>query len=107
MANWCRYCEGSYPNYWCKVTNEYIPWGIVERSCMNGGYQCSNYYVSTLVGMILNKPVNDKVLSNIRGLRDNYLSKDESYSNYLDIYDSIGPILVEKIDGDNNAKEVS
>ncbi len=107
MANWCRYCEGSYPKYWCKVTNNYIPWGIVERSCMNDGYDCSNYHISTLVGIMLNKPVNDKVLTDIRGLRDNYASKNEEYENLLKMYDAIGPILADKIDYDNNSVEIS
>ena len=107
MANWCRYCEGSYPRYWCKVTNQYIPWGIVERSCMNNGYKCSYYHVSTIVGLILNKPVNDKVLSSIRGLRDNYMSKNEDYSNILDTYDAIGNILAERIEYDVNSLELS
>ena len=107
MANWCRYCKGSYPKYWCEVTNEYIPWGIVERSCKNNGYKCSNYYVSTLTGEILKKDYNDPVLKNIRHLRDDYLEKDEKYSSMLSMYDSIGPVVVESIDSDTERYKTS
>ena len=107
MANWCRYCKGSYPKYWCEVTNEYIPWSIVERSCKNNGYKCSNYYISTLTGVVLKKDKNDKVLDSIKYLRDEFLEQDTKYSDLLSMYDYIGPQVAKKIDEDPNRKEVS
>ena len=100
MANWCRYCEGSYPKYLCKVTNQYIPWSIVERSCMNNGYKCSDYWISTYVGVILRIKDNDKTLKNIEKLK-NDLERDENYSNYIKMYNAMGPILADRLNYDN------
>lgn len=102
MANWCRYCKGSYPKYWCEVTGNYIPWGIVEKSCKNNGYKCSNYYISTATGVILKKKPNDEVLDNIKSLRDDYAEHNENCRELLDIYDIIGPSIAQKMDEDPN-----
>ena len=107
MANWCKYCKGSYPKYWCEVTNEYIPWGIVERSCMNNGYKCSNYYVSTAIGFILKLDQKDPVLENVRNLRDEFLEKNEQYSSLLNMYDTVGPVISDKMDEDPNKEETA
>ena len=104
MANWCRYCKGNYPNYWCEVTDNYIPWDIIERSCKNNGYKCSYYHISTAIGVILNKDLNDPVLDNIKTLRDNYMEKDEKYSSLLKMYDSIGPVISSCLEEDNKEK---
>ena len=106
MANWCRYCKGSYPRYWCEVTNDYIPSGIVERSCKNNGYKCSYYYVSTMTGFILKKKQDDPVLESIRNLRDEYLEKDEKYKYLLEMYDILGP-SVAKCMAEDSEKEVT
>ena len=102
MANWCRYCKGNYPKYWCEVTNNYIAWSIVERSCMNNGYKCSNYYVSTATGVILKKDSHDSVLDNVRSLRDNYMEKNENYKDLLDMYDILGPSVAKCMEEDKN-----
>lgn len=107
MANWCRYCEGEYPRYWCKITNESIPWGIVERSCMNGGYGCSDYWISTYVGSILKISFyTDKTLLNMKKLKDN-LKQDENYTNFIKMYDSLGPILADRLNSDEKRLSLS
>lgn len=106
MANWCRNSRGSYPNYWCAVTNEYVSWGIVEEKCKNNGYKCSYYHVSTsIMCNILGKNLNDNSLDGIKSLRDDYLEKDEKYSGLLKMYDSIGPLIAYSIENDPNRQE--
>lgn len=105
MADWCRYLQGS-SNYWCERTNEYPSYSVINYYCKNGGYGCSHYHISTFVGFILKKPFDDKPLNNIRKLR-NKLDRNEEYDNFIYMYDKMGPILVEKINNDNDKIELS
>ncbi len=108
MANWCKYSAGSYPKYWCKVDNDYKSWSYVQNYCMNGGYKCSNYYISTATenilknANVLEKEKNDSVIESIKYLRDEYLENNEEYKGLLEIYDYIGPAVASRMEEDNN-----
>lgn len=108
MANWCKYSAGSYPKYWCKVDNDYKSWSYVQNYCMNGGYKCSNYYISTATenilknANVLKKEKNDSVIESIKFLRDEYLENNEEYKGLLEIYDYIGPAVASRMEEDNN-----
>ncbi len=114
MAIWCRNCKGSYPNYWCANTNNYISSKRVEEYCKydgvwykDGKTKCTDYYVSTITGIILKKEKNDDVLDSIKVLREEYLEKDENYSDLLEMYDYIGPVVASKLDEDKNKVETA
>ena len=112
MANWCKYSAGSYPKYWCKVDNDYKSWSYVQNYCMNGGYKCSNYYISTATenilknANVLEKEKNDSVIESIKYLRDEYLENNEEYKGLLEIYDYIGPAVASRMEEDNNNIEM-
>ena len=106
MADWCDNCEGEYPNYYCKATGKKISWGVVENHCMKDGLGCSDCYVSTAVRGILKKDVNDKAFEGIRTLRKR-LEDNETYANFIEMYDHIGDTLAEKIKSDEESVELS
>lgn len=106
MADWCRYLQGS-SSYWCERTGEYPSYAMINSYCKNGGYGCSHYWISTYVGVILKKPFkDDKTLNDIIKLR-NKLEKDENYSNFIKMYDKIGPTLAEKLNYDKERLSLS
>lgn len=105
MANWCTYLQGS-SNFWCEKTGQYPSYDMINTYCKNGGYGCSHYYISTCVGVILKKCWSDKTFKNIEDLRKE-LNNDESYANYLSMYDSIGPVISGKINHDIDKIELS
>lgn len=106
MANWCKNSRGSYPRYWCAVTNDYVSSGVVETSCKNNGYRCSYYHIATTIACnVLGKDLNDEVLNGIKSLRDDYLEKDEKYNEVLKMYDIIGPTIALAIEKDENKEE--
>lgn len=105
--NWCRNSRGSYPNYWCAATNEYVSQGVVDRSCKNNGYDCDHYFVSTLVGDILGKDLkDDPALVGIRVLK-NSLKVQEEYANLIAMYDRVGEAIVQKMSHDENKEELA
>ena len=107
MADWCKYSAGSYPKYWCKIDNDYKSWNYVQNYCMNGGYKCSNYYISTATANILKKKQPDSVLDSIKFLRDEYLEKNEEYKGLLEMYDYIGPVVADRMEKDENREVVA
>lgn len=105
MANWCRYLQGS-SSYWCEKTGEYPSYSMINTYCKNGGYGCSHYYISTMVGVTLKKSFkDDEPLKNVIKLRKR-LEADGNYTSFVEMYDKIGPVLVEKIDYDKENIEV-
>ena len=109
MANWCRYCTGNYP-YYCALSGERIS---NDYFCKNDGYKCpiydkyAPYYVTCTTCLILDKDENDKVYSNIRSLKDNYMAKDEKYSEDIANYDLIGRYLSVMMAQDRNKVKVA
>lgn len=109
MANWCRYCTGLYPFY-CAISGERI---FNDYYCKNDGYKCpiyekqAPYYVTCTTCLILDKDEDDKVYSNIRSLKDNYMAKDEKYSEDIKSYDLIGRYLSVMMVQDRNKVKVA
>lgn len=114
MADWCRYCEGDSSPFYCKVDGQQISDEFVKEHCMVAwGYGCSNSYIATAVKYVLNndgdaknKVEIDKKLANIRVLRTR-LENDESYANYVEMYDKIGDVLAEKVSSDEEKAKLA
>ena len=124
--------------YYCDLTDgsKYVPEDYYNNLCYDDRYQskCPVYkehentgsvvkkfpelppdlfkvcFITTVTCEILGKPDDDPVMNGLRGFRDNILQKDEMYHDILKMYDTIGPIIKEKIkndeDGDNKAKSI-
>ena len=116
MAKWCDYSEGTHNHYSCGLNGKSIPNDYAYNFCKNNTYnhngteRCKiyyGYYISTVAGMVLKKDYNDSVQDSIRSLKNDYLEKDEKYSDLLSMYDYIGPQIAKKIDEDPNRVEVS
>ena len=109
MANWCKYCTGSYPFY-CAISGERI---MNDYYCRNDGYKCpiyekyAPYYVTCATCLILDKDENDRVYSNIRALKDNHMANNEKYSEDLANYDLIGKYLYTMMVIDKNRKKTA
>jgi hypothetical protein len=113
MADWCRYCSGFYPRFYCDLDNHNVLKKEAEDHCMINAYRCEiyrkygPYYVTGFVCEVLNKPLTDRVYNNIRTLRDYYMQGNKKYENALKEYDLIGPALTEKMAKDENNKEIA
>lgn len=66
----------------------------------------SRYYITTEVVEALGLGKEDFHYTTIRDFRENILQSDEKYSDMLDAYDLVGPIIVDKIQNDENRENV-
>lgn len=107
--SWCTYFQDG-SDYWCEKTGKKPSYDMIYSKCKYDGYGCSHYYesyIATFVGYTLNKPMNSKVLSNIRNLQRNFLEKDESYAGFVEMYKAIGPSIIENMDQDKEKEDLS
>ena len=74
----------------------------------NNNNTSSSCFITTVVCNILGKKDNDKLLNNLRFFRDNVLQQDkEKYTEILQSYDTVGPIIANCIINDKNKSEMS
>ncbi len=66
----------------------------------------SRYYITTEVVDALGLGREDFHYTTIRDFRENVLENDERYSDILDAYDLVGPIIVDKIQNDEDRENV-
>ena len=126
MADWCKYCKGPYGGglfsslyYTCSITGneENLTDSEVRNYCMRNAYDCSRYkqygpsgggcFITTVTCEILNKKDDEKVMNNLRMFRDNVLQENEKFHDVLKEYDTIGPIVADKLRNDENKEKIS
>lgn len=66
----------------------------------------SRYYITTEVVEALGLGREDFHYTTIRDFRENVLQPDERYTDALDAYDLVGPIIVDRIQNDENRENV-
>ena len=103
----------------CKLTNQYIPDKYFNDYCQYYNYcgNCPNYkqygstsngcFITTVTCDILKKDDNCEVMNNLRKLRDDYLQVHEEYFNTLKEYDTIGPMLAERMVNDEEKEKLA
>jgi hypothetical protein len=89
---WKFQCTGNYYSD-CEIYKRY-----------NSGTGC---FLTTIVHKILGKKDNDSILENFRSFRDNVLQKDSKYYDVLKMYDTVGPMIVECIELDDNREKMA
>lgn len=78
------------------------------RECPTYRYEeSSGCFITTVLCNVLGLPDNHETLNTLRNFRDNILQKDESYKEILQVYDSIGPMVADKIMKDDNREEIA
>ena len=65
------------------------------------------YHIATLICNLLGKDKNDEIYLSIKALRDDFLEKDEIYSDLLKEYDLIGPLICCHILLETNKKDIA
>ena len=104
-------------DYWCMVHDRSVDQSVYSNYCKDYNYsECSIYksknpssgcFITTVVCEILHKEDNCDLLNDLRSFRDNVLQKDEKYSEYLQDYDNIGPVIASKLRKDNNREDIA
>lgn len=100
-------------DYWCKKENKRVNSDTYRKYCRDYNYnECPIYgksssgcFITTICCNILNMKDNDKFLNDFRSFRDNILQKNSKYYDTLKIYDTVGPIVADKINNDKD-KEI-
>ena len=87
-----KYCDGYYQYRKC-------PWFLYWKEGKGNG----RFYITTLICELLDKPSDDPVLTGLTNFREEVLEKDGKYSNFLTIYDGIGPKVCTEMFGDEDA----
>ena len=105
MADYCGNCahfDKSQKEYWgdryyCTETCKYKD--ASEKACysyvkkLEGGYQPSGCFITTIICEILGYEDNCELLQTLRFIRDNYLKKNTAGRALLQEYDIIGPVI--------------
>ena len=120
MANWCQHCEGNYPRYYCRISdnrNSVLSSFMVDNYCKNNAYKCPIYakngtnsagcFITTVACEILNKKDDNEVMQNLRKFRDNVLQENEEYFDVLKEYDTVGPVLADRLRNDENREVIA
>lgn len=112
-----KYNSGLFTgDYWCQKTNQRVDDDSYHKYCRDYNYdECPIYnytetsgcYITTIVCEILNHPDNNEALNTLRQFRDNILQTDKQYEDLLKEYDSIGPIIANKLREDKDRKELA
>lgn len=107
----CPYYTFRENDYYCQKKSNYVNSDTYYRYCRNYSYdecpiykqtETSNCYLTTIVCNILHKKDDDQILNTLRNFRDNVLQRDKKYYKILKDYDTIGPIISEKIANDKD-----
>ncbi len=69
--------------------------------------QGGNCYITTAVVDILGYEDNCETLETLRVFRDNYMKKQERYIPLLKDYDTVGPLISDKLWNDDNKEKVA
>lgn len=114
MSNWCQYCVDRstfFTTYYkCNkngreedIPEDYVKWYCGDE---NTAYvKCPIYnrwYVTTMTSNILK--MDKKKLSSLYALRDKVQS-DERYSKFTTIYDTVGPVIANKLISSEDKEE--
>ena len=120
MSDMCKHYRwngGILGDYWCDKNNCRIDDAWYNRYCKGYRYnECEIYkksnsstgcFLTTIVHKILGKEDNDSILENFRSFRDNVLQKDSKYYDVLKMYDTVGPMIVECIELDDDKEKIA
>ena len=111
-----RWNGGTFGDYWCDKKNTRVDSDTYYKYCRAYNYdECPIYrntessgcFITTIACSILKRKDNDKVLNNLRYLRDDILQKDPKYHNLLKDYDNIGPQIASCLEKDEKREEIS
>lgn len=111
--DWCDYCKDNSSfwttSYYCDLEKNKDIKDYVEEYCKHD-YKvsyCPIYkkhkgssswcFITTVTCKILGKEDNDPVMEKLRYLRNNYIQKNPDYDMILKGYDTIGPVLAQKV----------
>lgn len=120
---WCNFCkDGSTffsTRYYCTISGKEVEIPTSYYEFCKHDYmasKCPFYkqygpssgcFITTVACDILGEKDNSEVLNNLRNFRDNYLQKNEDYSEILKMYDTIGPMLASRLMMDDNKEELA
>lgn len=104
--------------YYCKKDNRYVDRSTLNTYCDNSlkYRQCPIYikgnssggcYLTTAVCDILGYDDDCPTLEALRAFRDNYMKKNEKYIPLLEDYDTVGPIISERLINDENRIKIA
>lgn len=71
------------------------------------GHQSSGCYITTIVCKLLGYSNDNYYLNTLRIFRDNIMQKNPKYISHLLTYDTIGPVIANKLEEDENGKEIA
>ena len=110
----CAYMDlndsNSYGDYWCGYYKKYYPGGDSACSNFKDGNRDSNgggCYITTVMVDILGYEDHCTYLEQLRNFRDSFMKSNTNCKDLLNEYDSIGPIISEKIQKDSERKVIS
>ncbi len=92
------YSDASY----CSYYKTYYDPGSAACSHFSSRNSSGGCYITTIVHDVLGKSDNDVVMNNLRSFRDNVLQKNSKYTYILYEYDTVGPLIANKIYEDND-----
>lgn len=115
-----HYCwkEGLiFGDYWCNKNNCAVDSDTYYKYCRNHSYdECPNYrksestggcFITTVTCKILGAPDDNIILKILRSFRDGVLQKDKAYAEILKFYDTVGPMIAEYLEADENRREIA
>lgn len=119
--SYCKHFEqgsGWFSSDYCNVSGkrETIP-STYFSYCKNEGYKCPWYenaygtsggcFITTVVCKLLKKKDDDPVMEGLRKFRGAVLQKDVDNYEILKEYDTVGPVLAEKLFRDKDREQIA
>lgn len=109
------YCEHLDNRNYCGIDGHKVSdWEWNNKCSYNYGKDCgkkntssSNCFITTVTCKILNKQDDDEVMEGLRKFRDEVLQKDEKYEEILMNYDSVGPMIAERLLRDEDREKIA
>ena len=95
----CNDCENldksdrnKYNEAYCPVERDYV--ALDSHTCR---YFQANFYIITAYSIINKIPFNGEVMTKLLGVRNTYMKNNTEGQEFLEEYDTIGPILAEDL----------
>lgn len=90
-----------YDDYVCNKVKHNVPYETYIKYCTEYYYdRCPNYtacYVATEVCNVVGLSESKKTYESLTNLRYNVMEKDVQYKSTLATYDSVGPVIVDRL----------